>query len=279
MKKTPLSRPYARQLNAINDQLCFAALAYEEVRKIISPGHDHPGAADTTTLFPGNTQASRIHRVAKELPAVEAEAVSTSCRSALIAASEYIQIYCEEALKALIQAVDTPITPPPGGADEKLKAQLKASGAPVIDGIFDTVIYLRRRRNNLVHANGSFRSEFERHFPAGAARLSAFWGGRPADLGGFDFANRQIDVFTVEDGYAMMNLFRICLAEIDAWVAGLLPLPYIVETVVGTLLATGPGLRHNLPRLVRKARTVIEYDYGERLAKSTLEPLVEAAVP
>ncbi|KSB91740.1 hypothetical protein AS593_06880 [Caulobacter vibrioides] len=278
MNKTPLSKPYALQLNEINNQLCFAALVNEEACKVIRPGHAHPEKADTTTLFPGNSHASRIHRWAKDLAEVEVRAVSTSCRSALIAASEYVQIYCEEALKLVGSVSAIPHDPPAGGADEKLRAQLKAAGAPVIDGVFDTVIYLRRRRNNLVHANGSFRADFEKHFPAGAERLTAFWAKRPTELGGFDFANRRIEVFTVEDGYAVMNLFRICLSEIDGWVAGLLPLPHVVETIVKALLVRAPGLGGDLPRLVRKTRAVLELDYSERLDAATLGPMVQAAV-
>lgn len=279
MKKTPLSKPYAARLNNLNDQLCFAALVTEEANKVINSSASHPATADTASLFPGNIHAPRIHRLATELPEFERLAVSTNCRTALIAASEYLQVYCKYAVHAVAPAFGGPITPePPGGKDEKLQAHLKVWGAPVVDEIFETVVYLRRRRNKLVHADEQLSPADESYIASAAPRLKAFWSTRPADLGGFDFANRQIDVFSVDDGYAMMNLFRICLHEIDSWVAAVLPLPHVAETVARSILAHSPGLRGDIPRLVRKARSIIMLDYGGTFSPSTLEPLVRMAL-
>lgn len=285
MKKTPIAAPYSRRLNDINDQLCFGALGAEEISRVTATVAALPSGATTVTLFPGNSHASRIHRKAEDLPAFERGAVNTACLSALIAGSEFMQAYCEAALSAARQLTGLPATNGGGGREERLQAQLAAWGSPIAGGIVDTVTYLRRRRNCLVHADGALSLDLSTWFaagpvpPGGPSALATFWSGRPVDLMGFDFADQAIDEFRVEDGYAIMNLFRICLVEIDAVVASVLPVGSVVAMEAQQLVARAPHLKGDWDRLTKKVGGILELNYGAGHNTAALRPMVRLAFP
>jgi len=150
MNKTPFGRGCGARLTAINDQLCFGAFAAEELNRTII-AHADPSATTTAAAFPSNSHAARIDRRLADLPTFEARATDTLCASALIAASEHVQAYFKTARATIRRLTGTlsPVTQ--GGDDERLQGLLIALGAPVAAEVFDTVIYLRARRNRLVH--------------------------------------------------------------------------------------------------------------------------------
>lgn len=275
MKKTPWGRACDVRLTAINDQLCFGAFASKELNRTIA-ARGPPKDITAAAAFPSNPHAARIDRRLVDLPQFEQSAVNTLCASALIAASEHIQEAFRTSRAELRRLTNTSAQTPIGGEDEKLKAQLTACGAPVVDEIFETVVYLRLRRNRLVH-EGPLNATWQQYFAQGAGNLERFWSGRPTNLLGFDFHNPQLGAFRVEDGYAMMNLFRICQNTIDGWVAACLPARAIAEGIAKRLIREDRGLRHEVPRLMRKTRALLELEFGGALNAQELENAARAA--
>lgn len=278
MKKTPLGAACDAQLTAINDQLCFGAFSAEELNRVIV-AQALPSDTLTPVAFPSNTHASRINRRLADLPDFEVRTTNTLCASALIAASEHMQAYYRAATDELTRL--TGMAPPvvQGGDDVRLQAYLVALGASVTPEVFDTVIYLRQRRNRLVHL-GPLNAWFLQFFASptgGAAGLKAYWRGRPTKLSGFDFANRDLDQFTIKDGYAMMNLLRIGLNTIDSWVAAQLPIDLIAEEIAREVIATEPGLRNETPRLAKKTSALMKIRYCTTVTAAQIDASVRKA--
>jgi len=111
----------------------------------------------------------------------------------------------------------------------------------------------------------------------GAQRLEHYWKGRPTNLLGFDFHNQALDHFRAEDGYAMMNLFRICQTTIDQWVASSLPLNGVAEEIARDAIVRQPALRNDIPRLNRTTRALVKRDYGQQISEAMIDAPVRAA--
>lgn len=270
--KTPLAGRYLRKLDGINDQLCFNAFAAEVVAGEVTPMAAQEPDTFTTAAFPDNPHASRIHRRLAELPAFQTDAISQACANSLQAGSEHLQAYFDEVRKLGVAILGGGVgTRDDEGDDERLQRQLKAWMAACPGEIFETAIYLRRRRNHLVHLHEEPASEMRNFLGSGAARLTRFWAKRPIDLMSFDFANQALDRFRIEDGYAVMNLMRVCLRDVDAAVAANLPVEALARRAATEILGRDRQLRGSPALLARKVRTTLQMDYGAQIPDDTSE--------
>jgi hypothetical protein len=277
MIKTPHSKPYADRLNAINDQLCFGAFLADEATAAMVPVIAAAPLTYTSAAFPANAHASRIHRELGDLPDFARQAMSTLCGNALGMGSEHLQTYCAEIRSAGYAWLGGAPINPKDGEDEQLRDQLALWGVTGLDEIFETVIYMRRRRNHLVHARDTIASAMKTFLAARAAPLDAFWAVRPVKLRGFTFTNPDLDTFTIDDGYAVMNLMRICLSEIDAAFAALLPVDPIAVDLANDRVAAAPHLRSNIPVLIRKVCADLDLQYGRKYSPRVIAPALAAA--
>lgn len=276
MKKTPMGAACDARLNEINDQLCFGAFAAVELNRVVT-AQAQPSGTMTPVAFPSNPHATRINRPVGDLPAFEATATSTLCASALIAASEHMQVYYRAAMMELRRLAGAPAPTVEGGDDDKLQELLTGLGAPVIPEIFQAVIYLRQRRNNLVHY-GALKPWLKDYLDKrGATDLQAYWGTRRTKLFGFDFRSRDLRSFTIHDGYAMMNLLRIGLKTIDGWVAAQLPIDPIAEEIAREIVSLEPGLRNEVSGLTRKTKAYMAARYGASVTLTQIDAPVRRA--
>jgi hypothetical protein len=76
--------------------------------------------------------------------------------------------------------------------------------------------------------------------------------------------------------FAIMNLLRICVREIDVLFASTLTLEDVIGTTVEGIIAGKPGLKSNHSKVVSKARSNIKMNYGERFPLSTVTKIVES---
>ena len=262
--KTPLAARYLRKLDNINDQLCFNAFAAEVVAGQVTPMVMVEPEAFTTAAFPGNPHASRIHRRVAELPTFQAEAMSQACANSLQVGSEHLQAYFDDVRKLGVGLLGGEVArrDDDEGNDERLHRQLKAWRGTCPSEIFETAIYLRRRRNHLVHLHEAPASEMRNFLGSGATKLIKFWGKRPTELLGFNFAASALDRFPIEDGYAVMNLMRVCLRTVDAAVAAVLPVEGLARRAAGEVLNRDGKLRGAPSNVARKLRETVKMDYG-----------------
>lgn len=276
MKKTPAGVACDARLTEINDQLCFGAFSTIELSRIIA-ALNHPPETLASIAFPQNPHAPRIDRRLEDLPEFQGQAIRTLNASALIAASEYVQAFFRSSSTTVHRLTGTASPLKQGGEDEKLRDQLVALGAPVVPEIFDTVIYLRLRRNRLVH-EGPLGQWLDDFFDAGVGnRVKAYWGTRRTKLFGFDFLDRDLGRFTINDGYAVMNLLRICMKTIDGWVAAQLPVAKLADEVARDLISRYPGLRNEIPTLTKRTRRELESLYGTKVALAEIDGPVRKA--
>jgi hypothetical protein len=272
--KTPLAGRFLEKLDGINDQLCFSAFAAEVVAAEVRPLAAAQPDAFTTEIFHGNPHASRIHRRLADLPAFQADAISQACANSLQTGSEHLQAYFDEVRKLGVHLLGGEVgVRNDEGDDERLERQFQAWRAPYPGEISATAIYLRRRRNHLVHLHDEPASEMRNFLGSGAPKLTKFWAKRPTDLMGFDFSNRALDRFRIEDGYAAMNLLRICLREVDAALAAVLPIEGLARQASIDILARDRRLRGSPSALARKLRATLQMEYGAQVSEQTSEQI------
>ncbi len=258
--RTPIVAPFRKKLDMINDQLCFGAFyAFEASLQL----HDQSVASFTTDAFPHNPYASRIHRRVKELAEFEEIYLNQSALMAMQAGVETVQAYFCAVRKhtAALHKID--MSSGESADDEALHEQIISINCRTTTELFETAVYLRRRRNHLIHQLSEPSSEMKKFWKAGGAqRLDEFWLKRPAELFGFDFSNRALDAFRIEDGFAIMNLLRICMLEIDRDVAQSLPRDALLEEIEKSVLSEKPHLKGDNNRLRNKVLSRLQRDYG-----------------
>jgi hypothetical protein len=141
----------------------------------------------------------------------------------------------------------------------------------------DTLIYLRRRRNIVVHMVEKLPPEMKAFLSGGAKRLAAFWQTRPANLMGFDFSNPNLSDFTYADGFAIMNLLRICLSEIDAIFMKGIPAEHLVRELRAIVVKKSPSAAGNSSTLARKISRLMLDDYGLSLTREACEGFLQSS--
>ena len=244
----------------VNDQLCFGAFyAFEASQQL----RNHSVASFTTDAFPQNPFSSRIHRLISEMVEYEETYFNQSALMAMQAGVEIAQAYFKAVRKHAATLHRLDLNSGASADDEALHEQMRSISYHTTPELFETVVYLRRRRNHLIHQLEEPSSEMKKFWKNGdAQRLNSFWLERPAELFGFDFYNHTLDAFRIEDGFAIMNLLRICMLEIDRDVAQSLPRGAVLEEIEKSVLSEKPHLKGDKNRLRRKVLSRLRCDYG-----------------
>lgn len=276
MRRTPILRRYEHALARVNDQLCFSALASHELSKTIKSVLASKGETFTIEAFPENPNTERLNRRVKDLPVFASEADVTAYRMGVVTGYEHLAAYLEDALdyRKAIQ---------PSPQDQLKKDELEQKVAQRLNGwspgaaklgYFRTVGYLRHLRNSFAHAHESPSDELVSYAAAHAYALNKFWDNGRTDIGDIDFLTLPSNDITAEVAFALMNLTRICLREIDRIIAGTLTNDAVLEFVLEAAWKQQAHTRMDAARLAAKARGLIESEFGERLSK---EIVIEAA--
>lgn len=258
--RTPIVGPFRRKLDMVNDQLCFGAFyAFEASLQL----RDQSVASFTTDAFPQNPFASRIHRRISKMVEFEEVFFNQSALMAMQAGVEIVQAYFSAVRKHSATLHKLGMHSGASADDEALHEQMRSISCRTTPELFETIVYLRRRRNHLVHQLEEPSSEMKKFWKSGdAQRLNEFWLKRPAELFGFDFMNYTLDAFRIEDGFAIMNLLRICMLEIDRDVAQSLPGDAVLEEIEKSVLSENPHLKGDNNRLRKKVLSRLRRDYG-----------------
>ena len=272
MNKTPIGQECAKQIAAVNDQLCFAALVQHELAATIRHHATSSPQRNTVEIFPSNPHAPRIFRLAKDLPQFAVNSTETATRMAVVYGYEHLFAYFED-----VQAFRAKAQPSPedqikaDAIEDQLRQRLGRWLPDVSDiGYFRTIGYLRHLRNSFAHAHSTASKKLSHYASTNAHALNKFWNNSITDLGGMNFRTIPQQTLSYQDAFALINLLRICLREVDRMFASTLDPNVLLKIALAEAWTRHPHIRANPTRLVAKASGLIRSGYGARPASSIL---------
>lgn len=277
MRKTPLASRFIKQINRVNDQICFSALQqWDSKIRLDTIAKDHADAF-STEVFKNNPYAKRIHRRVTELPELSHDAQAVALQTGVVASVEHVLAYMQEAQdfrEGLVAETGAPIRE--DAEEEQLRQKIELwRGAPPASSYFRTLGCFRHLRNHYAHVNEKPTQAFLSYIKSYGAPLNTFWGKRVIDIHGVDFKSLPTTALTPELAFGMMNLLRVCLSEVDQMIADSLPNADKVKWIVMEIRLK-PGNRDlERARLVRKVITRLKIDWGQEVDESQVERAIE----
>jgi hypothetical protein len=277
MNKTPIGTKFVGELAKVNDQLCYLALLHHEFEATMTH-HERSSPADfTSDIFPKNPFAARIYRRADELPTFGRESRTTAFRMAAIVGFEQTLAYLEE-----IQAFRAGVKPSPedsirADAPELQLLKRLEGWLPVSpkSGYFTTLGYCRHMRNSFAHGHDKPSKEFAAFAAQHSHSLNKFWKNGITELNGFDFKDLESRKLSPERAFAIMNLLRICVREIDSMIASTLTLEDLLQPIVKEIIRKKPDLNRFPSRVASKVRATVTRQYGKEFSIAFVTPLIE----
>lgn len=263
--RTPVLNDYRLQLDAVNDHLCFGAFyAFEASQNILQKSANETNEF-TTQLFPSNPYSERIHRRVSDIIDFEESYLNQSAAMALQAGMEIVQSYFEKVRKFTAKFHNIEPANISAPEDELLLIQMTSRKCQFRKEIFDTIVYLRRRRNHCVHMLQTPTSEMEKFWKTDAETLNQFWKSQRTKLFDFNFLNEELISFRIQDGFAIMNLLRVCMSVIDSNIAINFSTQDIIADATKRVLLKSNHLRGDEERCIRKVKGLVMREYGKEL--------------
>lgn len=267
IKRTPLLTECVKEIDAINDLLCFTAFMHHEMPDAIKMTPAVNSKDDdilTTDLFPENPFVKRISVRSRRMPEFTNKSINTSIRICVIYAYEHLANYLKSIMKFKFELESIGVNV---STSDTIEDEIKQRITNWIDDepdslIFTTIGYLRVLRNSFSHVNDKSSKQLSTYTKTHGHQLNNNWNNRPAKLGKLDFTSFTTKKICFLDAFALINLVRICAKEIDALVASTLNEEVLIENAVTKVWEQNPNYRNNPKRLSSKAYRLLKLDYG-----------------
>lgn len=202
----------------MNDQLCYFLFSDIEVNNIFSELKQDASDSFTTEIFSENEFSKRFHIKIDALPEFRNKAFHTLVSMIIIASVEYLLSFIEEIEKfrsKVIPSVHDTIKDMKPEEQLRLKLTSWLSSEPERP-IIKTIKYLRLRRNHIAHVREDLNEEYHSLIKNDSNHLNIYWSKKITELKGFDFAKKSYAEFETNEVFALINLSRICMREIDS---------------------------------------------------------------
>jgi hypothetical protein len=264
MDRTPIGRKFIHELIKVNDQLCYSALLHHEF-EVLASHHAKSSPNDfTVSIFPTNPFSKRINRRANDLPTFGSQSRITGFRMAVIVGYELVLAYLEEIQEFRARSKPTPEDSIQEDAPEDQVFNKLAKWLPQSPnkGYFSTLGYFRHMRNSFAHGHEGPSKAFAAFAARYSHLLNRFWSNGITELNGLDFKSAISKELSAETAFAIMNLFRVLLREVDAMFASTLSLEDVLGSTVAEVVTRKPELKRNPSKAVSKVRAIIKFDYG-----------------
>lgn len=265
MLRTPIRTKFSKQLIRINDQICFAALGRREFGEAIDRLAQASPQESTSTVFASNPYATRLHRKMEDIPAFAANSEQVELQMGVIAGCEHAIAYLKE-----IETFRAAVKPSPvdglkaDAIEDRLLQKLAAwLGKAPVKGPYLTLGYLRLLRNHYGHVNEVKTSAFSKYIANHAHHLQTFWNNGRTDIGPLKFRTLPDGPLSAEACFAIMNLLRICIEEIDADFVRTLSVPDILEHMVAEVHERDKPRSNDPEWFPKRVRAAISGGYGE----------------
>ncbi|VVT16071.1 hypothetical protein [Hoeflea sp. EC-HK425] len=280
MRKTPLGTRFTRQLNRVNDQICFAALQqWDSAKRLETLAKDRPKAF-STEVFEDNPYAKTIYRRAKELPELSRDAQAVALQAGVVASVEYILAYMQDVQvlrEGLVAETGDPISE--DAEEEQLRQKIERwKGKPPTSNYFRTLGYFRLLRNHYAHVNEKPTKAFQSYIRSYGTPLNTFWRNGVTDLHGVDFKSLATTDLTPDLAFGIMNLLRVCLRHVDDMIADTLSLADIVRGIVMQIRLEPRSRKLPHPRLVSKVAARLKLEWGREGDAIQVEKVIEAVL-
>ncbi|MBB4279350.1 hypothetical protein [Rhizobium mongolense] len=280
LKRTPIGTRFFNQMIRANDQACYSALQHAEfARQVAGLALERPDAF-TAEIFTDNPYAMRMYRRAGELGPFGAASMMVGLQMSVIASYEYADAFSRE-----IQAFRKKHFPSDADlkreeADEETlrrKMTIWCSDPPP-NGYFDTLGYVRHRRNHFAHGFEEIEPAFSSYINQRGYRLNKFWDNGRTETFSFDFQDRNPSSISIEQTFGLINMLRVSIICIDELFANTLPFPDLFATEVRAILTDPRSRGLSRRRIASKARTRLEMSYGYRCSAEIANELTEQAM-
>ncbi len=280
VKKTPIGTKFQKQLVKANDQACFSALEHFEFSKILHQLEMTQPNAFTTEIFCDNPYAARMYRKGHELRPFGISSAEVGLQMAIIASYEYADAFSSELQNFRKAHCPSPADSIKEDADEDtLREKISAwSGEKQVRGFFDTLGYLRHRRNHFAHGNVELEPAFSRFINQRAHHLNTFWDNDTTKIFGYNFLSRELNSITPEHAFALINMLRVSISHIDETFANSLSYDELFLAEARSILEAPQHRSLPVRKVASKARTRIHHSYGHRCASDVALALAQLAV-
>jgi hypothetical protein len=249
--KTPHRNESLSALARVNDQVCFVLFLDSHVGPEFQRlALDRP-TDFTPTVFPDNAFAERIYVPVERLPKFRAEQVVTVLGVSFAFAVEQLILYIETVIRhwSVVNGVSSQVTEP---IDDCLKNSVTKIAKHAIEpNLIKTIKYLRLRRNHVIHASSVLTSELVKTLKYDGPALQKFWQSKTT-ISEIDFSSDTVRMFTANETISLIKLARICVEEIDNFVAKELDAERILRLLDRELLTHRPELKARSPVVAGK---------------------------
>ncbi|MDP2450134.1 MAG: hypothetical protein Q8M93_01585 [Polaromonas sp.] len=255
--KTPHRNAFLNALAQVNDQVCFVLFLDFQIGPELQDLADKQAAEYTPTVFPENPFAERIYVSMGKLLTFRSAQVQTALGVSFAFAVEQLLLYIETSIRhwSEINGVVCQFTEP---IDACLQSwALKNANGKIDANLIKTVKYLRLRRNHVIHNASELTSELTKTLKYDGPSLQKSWEFRTT-IPGLDFSSGATRVFSADETISLIKLVRICVEEIDAFLAKELDGASVLKWLDKDLLTRQPELRAEgaaiITRRVRKVK-------------------------
>ncbi|WP_201566336.1 hypothetical protein [Psychrobacter immobilis] len=216
--KSYILRRFDSKLEEMNDQLCYFLFSDVEVNNVFSKLTLDVSDSFTTEVFLENEFSKRLHIKVDALAELRNKSFHTLVSMSVIASVEYLLSFVEEVEKFRSQIVPSVYDEiKDKEPEEQLKLKLTGwLGNEPENGIIKTIKYLRLRRNHIAHAREELSEGYRSLIKNDSNYLNTYWSKKTTELKDFDFAKRSYAEFETNEVFALINLSRICMREIDS---------------------------------------------------------------
>jgi hypothetical protein len=254
--KTPHRSESLSALARVNDQVCFMLFLDSHVGPQLQElAASRPGDF-TPTVFPNNSFAERIYVPVGKLPQFRSEQLVTTLGVSFAFAVEQLLLYVETAIRHWVEVngISYKLTEP---IDACLQACVDKEAKKVIEpNLIKTVKYLRLRRNHVIHAASALTAEFVKTLKYDGPVLQNHWKSKTT-IPAVDFSSEAVRTFTADETISLIKLVRICVEEIDKFLAGELEGAQILKLLERDILRHHPELKvKGLAIAARRVRKV-----------------------
>ncbi|AEF04626.1 hypothetical protein [Alteromonas naphthalenivorans] len=266
--KSQVLRKFESKLEDMNDQLCYFLFSDIEVNNIFSELEHDISDSYTTEVYPENKFSDRLHIKIEALPAFRTKAFHSLVSMSVIASVEYLLSYIEEVegIRAnIMPSVHDEIT------DKKPEEQLNLKlrhwlGKDPESAIIKTIAYLRLRRNHIAHVREEMSDGYRSLIKNDSNHLNTYWAKQSTKLNGFDFSKKTYDEFEVNDVFALINLSRVCMREIDSLVLSTISEESIASYELPRFLANKKLNGLTVEVKSRKFAAFLQHQYGKKMS-------------
>lgn len=234
MAKTSIYKKYYTRIRAYNDQLWYYMFAADELATKLSRFSDEAKDLYTRDTFVGNQYASKIMVKLKNLPTHEDKSQKLMLGSTISVCYEIAGDYLEDVFGMLKTYNALPLYNwnPGVTPEENLVLLFQRNGiARPNQSFFDTLTYIRHRRNHFIHLWNVPNGAFGNFVVANGAGLNLRWR-TPGVVVALDFtAVANVSQFDLTESIEIIKLIGICITEIDRRIAAILNINEVIKAL------------------------------------------------